>query len=99
MPAQQSSPTPAGSGATNVFVTPPVSSPQPAAPLEAGPSDFTRMIQQPPRPPAEARSAEAPKAAVPAPAAKPGIPFALIMLFTALAVVAIGLVLFLVLRH
>jgi hypothetical protein len=97
MPAQQPSPTPAGSGATNVFVTPAFSSPQPAAPIEAGPSEFTRMIQAPPA--AEARPAVAPKAVAPAPAAKPGMPFALIVLFTALAVFAIGLVLFLVLKH
>ena len=97
MPAQQPGPTPAGSGATNVFVTPSAPSPQPAAPMEAGPSDFTRMIQTPP--PAAAKPAEAPKAVAPAAAAKPGMPFALIMLFTALAVLAIGLVLFLVLRH
>ena len=99
MPAQQPSSTPAGSGATNVFVTPPVSSPQPAIPIEAGPSDFTRMIQQPPQPPVEARSAEAPKPAAPAPTAAPGMPFLFIVLFTVLAVVAIGLVLFFVLRH
>jgi hypothetical protein len=55
------------------------------------------MIQVPPA--VEARPAEAPKAAVPAPAAKPGMPFVLIILFTALAVIAIGLVLFFVLRH
>jgi uncharacterized membrane protein len=97
MPAQQPGPTPAGSGATNVFVTPSAPLPQPAAPIQEGPSDFTRMIQAPP-PPA-AKPAEAPKAAVPAPAAKPGMPFALIVLFTALAVIAIGLVLFFVLRH
>ena len=97
MPAQQPGPTPAGSGATNVFVTPSAPSPPPAAPMETGPSEFTRMIQAPP--PAEARPAEAPKAAAPAPAAKPGMPFALIVLFTALAVLAIGLVLFFVLRH
>jgi hypothetical protein len=97
MPAQQTGPTPAGSGATNVFVTPSVPSPPPAAPMESGPSEFTRMIQAPP--PAEARPAEAPKAAAPAPAAKPGVPFALIVLFTALAIIAIGLVLFFVLRH
>lgn len=98
-PAQQPGPTPAGSGATNVFVTPSVPSPQPAVPMEEGPSDFTRMIQARPQPPAEARPAEAPKTAVPAPAAAPGVPFVLIILFTALAVIAIGLVLFFALRH
>jgi hypothetical protein len=97
MPAQPTSPTPAGSGATNVFVTPPVSSPQPAVPIEEGPSEFTRMIQAPPA--TEAKPAEAPKAVAPAPTAARGMPFALIVLFTALAVIAIGLVLFFVLRH
>ena len=97
MPAQATSPTPAGSGATNVFVTPPVPSPQPAVPIEEGPSEFTRMIQAPPA--TEAKPAEAPKAVAPAPAAAPGMPFVLIVLFTALAVIAIGLVLFFVLRH
>jgi hypothetical protein len=99
MPAQQPSSTPAGSGATNVFVTPPVHSPQPAVPIEEGPSDFTRMIQHQPQPPAEARPAEAPKNVAPTPAAAPGMPFVLIVLFTALAVLAIGMVLFFALRH
>ena len=59
MPAQQPGPTPAGSGATNVFVTPSAPSPQPAAPMESGPSEFTRMIQAPP--PAEARPRRGPQ--------------------------------------
>jgi hypothetical protein len=97
MPAQPTSPTPAGSGATNVFVMPPVPSPQPAVSIEEGPSEFTRMMQAPPA--TEAKPAEAPKAVTPAPAAAPGLPFVLIVLFTALALIAIGLVLFFVLRH
>jgi hypothetical protein len=55
------------------------------------------MIQAPPA--VEARPAEAPKDLAPAPAAAPGMPFVLIILFTALAVIAIGLVLFFILRH
>jgi hypothetical protein len=97
MPAQQPSATPVGSGATNVFVTPPAPLPHSTIPIEQGPSEFTRMIQPPP--PAGKTAADVPKMAAPAPAAAPGMPFMLIVLFTVLAVIAIGLVLFLVLRH
>ena len=88
------------SGATGVFHTPSGHSPAPPLPADAGPSDFTRMIQSQPQPAAEARPPEAPKAASPEPAAKkPAVPAVLIAVLAALAVLAIGMVLFFALRR
>jgi len=88
------------SGATGVFHTPSGHSPALPLPADAGPSDFTRMIQSRPQPAAEASPPEAPKAPSPEPAAKrPAVPAVLIAVLAALAVLAIGMVLFFALRH
>jgi hypothetical protein len=76
-------------------VTPSIPSPQPTVNVQEGPSEFTRMIQASPQPPAEIR----PQPAPPPAAAKPAVPIGLIVLFACLAVLAIALVLYFALRH
>jgi hypothetical protein len=95
MPSNQPQVSPAGGGATGVFVTPSAQEARPSIPVEDGPSDFTRMVQAPPRPGAEASQStlEAPQAV------KQGPPLFLVALLAALAVIAIGMVLFFVLRR
>jgi hypothetical protein len=95
MPAPSATPASPGSGATHVFVTPSIPSPQLPVDVQEGPSEFTRMIQASPQPPAEIRPQPAPPTAVP----KPAAPIGLIVVFALLAVLAIALVLYFALRH
>ncbi len=95
MPAPSAAPTSPGSGATHVFVTPSIPSPQPTVNVQEGPSEFTRMIQASPQPPAEIKPQPAPPPAAP----KPAVPVGLIVLFASLAVLAIAVVLYFALRH
>jgi hypothetical protein len=81
-------------------VTPSAPLPQAQAPVAEGPSDFTRIIQSssPPAPeprPAEPLASPAPEPAPP----RRGIPMALVVVLSALAVLAIGMILFFALRH
>ncbi len=99
MAAPVSQPPAMGSGATNVFMTPSAAAPQPQAPVAEGPSDFTRIIQASAPPAPEPRPAE-PAAAPPEPAPrKAGIPVVLVVVFSALAVLALGMILFFALRR
>ncbi len=92
-------PEPARSGATGAFLATSAPAPAAAPPVADGPSDFTRMIQSsPPPPPAPAAAVPAQPSAPPA-AARPGVPPVLVALLGALAVLAIGIILFFALRH
>jgi hypothetical protein len=95
MPAPSAAPASPGRGATHVFVAPSIASPQPPVNVQEGPSEFTRMIQASPQPPAEIRPQPAPPPAAP----KPAVPVVLIVLFAVLAVLAVALVLYFALRH
>ncbi len=100
MPAPAPGPAAPGSGATHVFVTPSVPSPQPQAPVQEGPSDFTRIIQAGGHPTAQPVPAEPSKAPAPGPAAvKPAVPIGLVVLLASLAVLVIGIILFFALRR
>ncbi len=98
MPAPSSLPV-SGGGATQVYATP-SAGPVPSTQPEAGPSEFTRIIQSSPSPPPEVK---APQPPAPAPArsapSKPKTPLALILILASLAVLAIVLVLIVALRH
>jgi len=101
MPSQQPAAPSAGSGATGAFVTPSASVPPSSPSVEEGPSDFTRIIRSSTPAAAEVKPAEAPAAAARAPAArKRGVPIVLlVVVLSALGVLAIGMILFFALRH
>ena len=99
-PAAPVPPAQPGSGATRAFVTPSYPAPPPQAPIEAGPSDFTRIIQSGYPPAVEPRPLDPPAAPQPGPAArKPGVPVGLVVLFASLAVLAVVIILVFALRH
>ena len=100
MPSQQPAPPSAGSGATGAFVMPSAPMPPSSPSVEEGPSDFTRIIRSSTPAASEVKPAEAPGAAARAPAArKPGVPIVLVVVLSALGVLAVGMILFFALRH
>jgi hypothetical protein len=89
-----------GSGATGAFLTQSVPASAPLPMAEAGPSDYTRMMQARPLPAGEAKSPELPAAAAPHPAPmKPRVPVWLVILLTFMGVVAMGMILYFALKH
>ncbi|HSW48899.1 MAG TPA: hypothetical protein VLH09_01935 [Bryobacteraceae bacterium] len=100
MPAPVSQPPAAGSGATHVFVTPAAPAAQPQAPVAEGPSDFTRIIRSSTPPAPEPRPAEPAASPPPEPVSRrAGVPVALVVVLSAMAVLAIGMILFFALRR